>query len=270
MNAPSSPSTFQISRLVQALGVAACRFDVDAVGECDSSNSQLLARAEAGAPSGSVLVADRQTAGRGRRGRPWLSAPGDSLTFSLLWRFPAESTAPGGLSLAVGLALAEGLASLGLRGLGLKWPNDLLLDGLKLGGVLVELQAGQLRSAVIGIGLNLHLPADLPPDVRAGATALDQIGFVLQREQVLAALLAALLRVLDQYAVAGFAGLRQSWMQHHAYQGQVVRISGAQQMEGVCLGVDVDGALQLQTAQGLKTVVSGDVSLRPFGSTARP
>jgi BirA family biotin operon repressor/biotin-[acetyl-CoA-carboxylase] ligase len=266
MTAPnlSSASSFQTSRLVQALGAAACRFDVDALAECDSTNTQLLARAEAGAPSGTVLVADRQTAGRGRRGRTWFAAPGDSLTFSLLWRFPQESTAPGGLSLAVGLALARGLSSLGIGGIGLKWPNDLLLQGRKLGGVLVELQPGQLRSAVIGIGLNLHLPDSLPIDVRQEAAALDQTGQAYAREPVLAALLTALQRTLDEYAVSGFPALRDDWMAHHAHQGQAVRISGGTELEGRCLGVDGDGALLVHTDQGLQTVVSGDVSLRPL------
>ncbi|GAB2181267.1 hypothetical protein DLREEDagrD3_14900 [Denitratisoma sp. agr-D3] len=270
MSAPTVPATFQIDRLALALGAASCRFDVDAVAECDSTNTQLLARAEAGAPSGSVLVADRQSAGRGRRGRPWLSAPGDSLTFSLLWRFPADSPAPAGLSLAVGLALAQGLESLGIAGIALKWPNDLLLRGLKLGGVLVELQPGQLRSAVIGIGINLHLPPDLPDDVRGIATALDRSGFVAAREWVLAALLTSLQRTLDTYAVTGFAELRQDWAARHAHQGRLVRISGGTETEGICLGVDGEGALLLQTETGLRTVVSGDVSLRPLSDGSQP
>ncbi|HEY3431729.1 MAG TPA: biotin--[acetyl-CoA-carboxylase] ligase [Rhodocyclaceae bacterium] len=260
-------SSFQTDRLVQALGVAACRFDVDALAECDSTNTQLLRRAEAGAPSGTVLVADRQTAGRGRRGRTWFAAPGDSLTFSLLWRFALESPAPGGLSLAVGLALARGLESLGVSGITLKWPNDLLLNGRKLGGVLVELQPGQLRSAVIGIGLNLHLPDDLPEDVRSLAAALDQSGMVMTRETVLAALLASLQRTLDEYAITGFAALREDWLLRHAHQGQPVRISGGTELEGLCAGVDAEGALLLQTDQGLRTVVSGDVSLRALFSS---
>lgn len=265
MTAPAlSPSSaFQIDRLLQALGPAACRFDVDAVAECDSTNTRLLARAEAGAPSGAVLVADRQSAGRGRLGRTWHAHPGDSLTFSLLWRFAGESTAPAGLSLAVGLALARGLESLGVTGVGLKWPNDLLLAGRKLGGVLVELQPGQLKSAVIGVGLNLRLPPDLPADVVAAALA-DRPEPPPSREVLLAALLAALLRTLDEYAAGGFAILREDWLRRHAYQRQPVRIGGPAPLEGLCLGVDADGALLLQTADGLRTVVSGDVSLRPL------
>lgn len=263
MSDASATPTFQIDLLARHLGAGACRFDVDALAVCDSTNTQLLARAEAGAASGTVLVADRQTAGRGRRGRTWFAAPGDSLTFSLLWRFPPESGAPVGLSLAVGLGLAQGLESLGVANVRLKWPNDLLLNGRKLGGVLVELQPGQLHSAVIGVGINLHLPEDLPPEVRELATALDQARAPMSRETVLASLLSGLRETLDTYAVVGFAGLRDAWQLRHAHQGARVRITGGtEDMTGICRGVDGDGALLLQTDAGLRTVVSGDVSLR--------
>lgn len=258
-----SASAFQIDLLLRHLGVAACRFDLDALAVCDSTNTQLLVRAEAGAPSGTVLVADCQTAGRGRRGRTWFAAPGDSLTFSLLWRFPPESSAPEALSLAVGLGLAQGLESLGVARVSLKWPNDLLLQGRKLGGVLVELQPGQLNCAVIGVGINLRLPPDLPNDVRQTAAALDQVGLYPGREALLAALLSALLATLDRYSGAGFAGLRDAWMERHAHQGAQVRISGgSEEVTGRCLGVDDTGTLLLQTESGVRSIVSGDVSLR--------
>ena len=109
------------------LGNQAGRFDVDALDECDSTNSELLRRAEGGAPSGSVVVADRQSAGRGRRGRNWLSSPESSLTFSLLWRFSGNASTLSGLSLAVGVALAQAMENLGAQGVCLKWPNDVLL-----------------------------------------------------------------------------------------------------------------------------------------------
>ncbi|QDX82967.1 biotin--[acetyl-CoA-carboxylase] ligase [Denitratisoma sp. DHT3] len=258
-------STFDIAATAAALGTAACRLDIDAVAECDSTNTRLLERAQAGAPSGTVLVADKQTAGRGRRGRQWVSAPGDSLTFSLLWRFPPASPAPAALSLAVGLALARGLEALDVREVGLKWPNDLLLRGRKLAGVLVELQAGEVRSAVIGIGLNLRLPADLPPEVAAAALgqALPLGPQAPSRETVLAALLAALVTTLDEYADGGFAALREAWLARHAWQGLPVRISGGEVAEGRCLGVDEDGALLLASATGPRRILAGDVSLRP-------
>ncbi|CAB1371063.1 biotin--[acetyl-CoA-carboxylase] ligase [Denitratisoma oestradiolicum] len=254
-------TSFDIAAAAAALGTTACRYDIDAVAECDSSNSRLLERAAAGAPSGTVLVAERQTAGRGRRGRSWISAPADSLTFSLLWRFPHQSDAPAALSLAVGLALVRGLEALGARGIGLKWPNDLLIGDSKLAGILVELQAGELRSAVIGIGLNLRRPNGLSEDV--AAAGLDQaLAALPTREVVLAALLAALAQTLDAYGSSGFASLRNEWQARHAWQGLPVRVSGGEAAEGLCLGVGDDGALNLDTPQGLRRILAGDVSLR--------
>ena len=138
--------------LKSRLGLLAGRFDVDALDECDSTNSELMRRAESGAPSGTVIVADRQTAGRGRRGRSWLSAPESSLTFSLLWRFSGPLARLSGLSLAVGVGLASGLESLGAQGVWLKWPNDFYLDRHKIGGVITNIVGEDI---VCGIGMNL-------------------------------------------------------------------------------------------------------------------
>ena len=255
--------TFDFAAISAALGTLACRFDVDAVAECDSTNIRMLALAEAGAASGSVLVADRQTSGRGRRGRTWYSAPGDSLTFSLLWRFPEDSSAPTALSLAVGVALAHALESLGARGVMLKWPNDVLHEHLKLGGILVQLLPGNLRSAVIGIGLNLRLPTSLPPEVAATATGLDAMIPPPSRELVLAAVLIDLARTLDTYADCGFAALREEWISRHAFQDKSVVVSGdGKEQTGICIGVDDDGALLLASGSAPIRIIGGEVSLR--------
>ena len=122
----------------------------------------MLKRAAQGAPAGSVIVADRQTAGRGSRGRRWLAAPGASLTFSVLLRFDGGLERLAGLSLAVGVAVVHALDSCGAAGILLKWPNDVLYDNAKLGGILVELQSAEGGAlAIIGIGLNLSLPESL-------------------------------------------------------------------------------------------------------------
>ena len=133
-------------------------FDVDALALCDSTSSELMRRAERGAPAGSVIVADEQSAGRGRRGRQWLSAPAASLTFSLLWRFSGPATMLSGLSLAVGVGLTRGLESLGAQSVCLKWPNDVLVlrghDYAKLAGILVDLSSDRsvefLQLAFVG------------------------------------------------------------------------------------------------------------------------
>ena len=248
------------------LGVLAGRFDVDALDECDSTSSELMRRADHGAPAGTVIVADRQHAGRGRRGRSWLSSPEASLTFSLLWRFPGNAAALSGLSLAVGLGLAKALEKLGAVGVRLKWPNDVLLqsghDFAKLAGILIEL-SGDRRGmqAIIGVGLNLAAPeADLPQP----AAGLKQAGVQADRHEVLAVILGSLARVLDAFGAEGFVGLKSEWQGYHAWQDQPVQVlgDGAEPLLGSCLGVDDDGSLLLATARGVERIFSGDVSLR--------
>lgn len=253
--------------LKSRLGLLAGRFDVDAFEECDSTSSELMRRADLGAPAGTVIVADRQSAGRGRRGRQWLSAPEASLTFSLLWRFSCPPARLAGLSLAVGVALARALEGLGAQGICLKWPNDVLLrqgdDYAKLAGILVELVSDRRGiQAVIGIGINLSAPtADLPQPV----AGLDQAMAALpERHSVLASVLSALAGVLDVFAVDGFAGCKSEWQQRHAWQDAAVQLldDGSAPLSGRCAGVDADGALLLETASGMQRIFSGDVSLR--------
>ena len=252
--------------LKDRLATQSGRFDVDALDECDSTSSELLRRADRGAPSGTVVVADRQTAGRGRRGRQWLSQPEQSLTFSLLWRFPGNAMRLAGLSLAVGLAVAEALEQLGAQGVRLKWPNDILLaqgDGFaKLGGILIELASDRRGAqAVIGIGINLAAPAgDLLQPATGLAQAMHQVP---ERHVLFAAILERLAVILDLFAVHGFPGAKTAWQRLHAWQDMPVSILGEERvLTGTCLGVDDDGSLLLQTESGVERILSGDVSLR--------
>ena len=253
--------------LKDRLANVAGRFDVDTLDECDSTSSELMRRAERGAPAGTVIVADRQSAGRGRRGRSWLSAPESSLTFSVLWRFPGNATGLSGLSLAVGVGLARALEAIGATGVCLKWPNDVLLragdDFAKLAGILIELSSDRRGTqAIIGIGLNLAPPPGELPQPAAGLSqACRQAA---ERHAVLAAILVQLAGVLDAFAVDGFGGLQMEWQHYHAWQDVAVCIlaDGAQAQSGRCLGVDADGALRLETAAGVERIFSGDVSLR--------
>lgn len=248
------------------------RFDVDALAQCESTNTVLLARASAGAPSGSVLVADQQTAGRGRRGREWLSSAESGLTFSVLWRFPGSIERLSGLSLAVGVAVTRALENCGVSGIRLKWPNDILLGEPpvqgKLGGILVELQ-GERRGmqAVIGIGLNLQLPPLMPEagePIYPLAALAQVLATVPDRHVLLAQLLIELGGVLDRFSAEGFAALREEWLSRQAWPDRPVRVlhEGLVQMQGYCRGVDVDGALLIETASGVERCLSGDLSLR--------
>ncbi|MDR0379672.1 MAG: biotin--[acetyl-CoA-carboxylase] ligase [Candidatus Accumulibacter sp.] len=267
-----APSLWIDPQRVEALlGKAGGRFTLAAVAECPSTNTVLMRWAVEGAPSGTVLVADRQTAGRGRRGRVWAASPEASLTFSVLWGFPGELVRLSGLSLAVGVAVARALARCGADGIRLKWPNDILYDDAKLGGILVELCDGGdgVARAVVGIGLNLRLPENLGD---AGSTflpvtALERIlAASPDRNVLLSSLLTELAEVFDRFTADGFSGLREAWQACHAWQERPVRLlrDGRVETEGVCLGADADGALLLRTADGrLTRCLSGDVSLRP-------
>ena len=260
-----------LATIAAKLGDAARRFDIDVLASCDSTNAVLLSRAEAGAPSGTVVIAGEQTAGRGRRGRSWFSSPGDSLTFSLLWRF-APGTAPAGLSLAVGVAVARalqkipsGTQSAGAGDAALKWPNDILKNGRKLGGILVELVPGAPHAAVIGIGINLRLPAGMPEEVRAASAALNANGAAPDADDLYAAVLTELLSTLDTFATAGFAAIRPEWIARHTFQDAPVRLSTdfGPPKEGICRGADNDGALLLEIDGRIERILSGEVSLRP-------
>jgi len=252
-----------LAAIIRALGDEARRFDIDILPVCDSTNAVLLARAEAGAPAGTVVVAHEQTAGRGRRGRRWLCAPGDSLSFSLLWRF-APGSAPAGLSLAAGLAVAQAIEKVGGGGtaaIRLKWPNDLLKEGRKLGGMLVELLPGAAHAAVIGVGLNLRLPVGMPHELSAQSAGLDQ---AVDPNHLLAAILTALRATLEIFAEQGFAPLRPAWVERHAFQDAPVRLLSdfAPARTGICRGVDADGALLFEEAGRIERIFSGEISLR--------
>lgn len=244
------------------LGASAGSFRLELLDVCDSTNTLLLERARADAPSGSVIACELQSAGRGRRGSSWLSGLGGSLTFSLLWRFAQGAAGLSGLSLAVGVAVARALASLGIEGMQLKWPNDLLHAGRKLGGILIELHGD---AAVIGIGLNLRLRAAERDAIAQPVTDIAAIaGELPQRNRLLAVTLTELVQVLEQFAEHGFAPLRQEWISRHAHQGRRVTLTSGtgKVVEGSAAGVAEDGALLLETARGLERFVNGELSLR--------
>jgi BirA family biotin operon repressor/biotin-[acetyl-CoA-carboxylase] ligase len=238
---------------------------VEVVPETGSTNADLLARAPSlEAPL--LLIAEHQTAGRGRAGRSWLSAPGHSLTFSLAWRFEVGLQALTGLPLAVGTALAETLGRLG-QPVQLKWPNDLLKDGDKLAGILVETQAvagaNGATWAIVGIGLNLAMPDELEARIGRAVAAVPWLAR-MDRDTLMAAVLDGLAQALREFAHKGFAAFSARWNLLHAYQGQLVTIvdRGEVLHEGLAAGVDDDGRLLLDTEQGRMAIVAGDVSLR--------
>lgn len=242
--------------------LAACGVTVEVVHETGSTNADLLARAPT--LTGPVLlIAENQTAGRGRAGRSWLSSAGNSLTFSLAWRFEAGLPALAGLPLALGVAMAETLGRLGSP-VRLKWPNDVLKEGDKLAGILVETApADKGVWAVIGIGLNLVMPDELEREIGRAAAAVPWLAR-MDRNALMAAILDGLAQALREFERGGFAAFSARWNLLHAYQGETVVIldRGAVLHEGLAAGVDDAGRLLLDCADGRVAMTAGDVSLR--------
>ncbi len=258
-----------LDRLRLALGTASHRLNLDVIETIDSTNTEMMKRAIAGAPSGAALVAEIQTDGRGRRGRVWHSAFGASLTFSLLWRFQRGAAQLGGLSLVVGLAVLRTLHQFGIGkdSVQLKWPNDVVVAERKLAGVLIESQGDMLgpTAAVIGIGINVNLPENLREAVdQPVADVRGVAGEPVSRNLLLAALLSELVTLLDGFQAQGFHAYRKEWTAAHALHARPVRVlnGDGSSMEAVVRDVADDGSL-IVTCNGREVMLaSGEVSLR--------
>lgn len=255
------------------LGAEAADFQLEILDAAASSNSLLLQRAAQGAASGSVLAVEWQSGGRGRLGRRWHSGLGNALTFSLLWRFDCGLAGLSGPSLATGVALMRALHALGVRGAGLKWPNDVLGAGGKIAGILIEAQGEMLgpSAVVIGIGINLTLPQQLQQKIDQAASDLSQLTTVLpQRNLLLATVLRELAAVLRQFSAEGFASLREEWENYHLYQNQAVQLSlpDGKIMQCMVRGVNQEGALVAEVASAAgaaperRIFHAGEISMR--------
>jgi BirA family biotin operon repressor/biotin-[acetyl-CoA-carboxylase] ligase len=233
--------------------------------QVESTNDLGRARAKDGAPAWTAVLADTQTAGRGRQGRPWTSPPGN-LFLSVVLRPPAPSERWGWLPLLAGVAAAEALERFGARA-ELKWPNDLYARGRKLGGILVEAASGAagLESAVVGIGVNVALRAeDLPPEWRDATTsiAMETSAAPPDVARVAAAVLARLSRWYDALAREGPASVREAWRARALpwWDRPVEARSGDRRLVGIARGIDETGALVLEMEDGTRTALhSGDV-----------
>lgn len=261
------PQWLDAGRIGDFLGKQKSKFHIEVIDCAPSTNTLLLQQAAQGAPTGSVLAVEWQSGGRGRMGRTWHSGLGSALTFSLLWRFNHGLASLSGLSLAIGIALLRALHSLSIKDLQLKWPNDVLdAHGAKLAGILVEAQGDMLgpASVVIGIGLNLRLPQQVARQIEFPAVSLaDLVNPVPERNQLLAVLLRELSHVLNDFPLNGLASMRSEWESHHAYQNRHVRLlSASGQVSGIARGITNDGALKLETEQGMQIYHSGEISLR--------
>ena len=251
--------------VLNAIGEQRTWFNLQILDTVTSTNTYLMQ--QKGIAHATCVAAHIQTQGKGRRGRTWVSQLGASLTFSLLWRFQCGAAALSGLSLAVGVALIRALNSLGVSHAQLKWPNDVLVDSKKLAGILIELQ-GDLEgpsAAVIGVGVNLHLPKNVLESIDQPAIDLNKVSAKpINQSELLGVILKHLADVLSGFEAHGFIGLRDEWLRYHAYDSKPVRmlLPNGTAINGVVKNVADDGILLVETALGLQRFSAGEISLR--------
>lgn len=242
------------------------------VQRCGSTNSVLLAQPPGVHPV--LLAAEEQTAGRGRRGRRWHSAARGGITFSFALKVARPPRELAALSLVAGVAAARVLRALGASA-SLKWPNDLVVEGAKLGGILVETRAaGKASLAVIGVGLNYRREEGLARRLQRRVAFLEDLVRPLPARNALIREIAAQLRAgVEAFEARGLEAVRAEWLALHAHAGQRIRVrlADGRQLSGVARGLAEDGALQLSTRAGLRAVRSGRVvwarpALAPAGA----
>lgn len=243
---------------------------IDTAWTVDSTNSVLLARPNPPFGGSDVMLAEYQTAGRGRRGRAWVAPPGGSICLSLSWAFREVPQDLGALGLVVGVCVLGALREAGLEEARIKWPNDIVVDGRKLGGILIELRAESTGPAcvVIGIGLNVALGATLLDTVaKTGVAATDLLTAGLtqpSRNAVAAALVAQVIRGLLVFEQEGLKPFAEEWRAADALRGRQIDVHTLEGVaRGLARGIDLHGALVVETPNGVKRFISGDVTVRP-------
>lgn len=235
--------------------------------ELESTNQYMIQKALDGAVSGHVCIAESQTRGKGTRGRSWISPFGRNIYLSLLWKFNCGPAELGSLSLAVGVAVARAIEEAGVSDFNLKWPNDLVWDNKKIGGLLLEMtgEASGPCDVVIGVGINVSMP-------KSAGQAIDQPWIDLQtmlpkktisRNQLTGNILKHLCAVLSEFEDIGFASLRLEWLKRDAVAGKTVKLLLPDgEVFGLAKGIDEHGALLLESEEGVKRYFSGEISLK--------
>lgn len=244
--------------------------DIEIHDQIDSTNKYLSDVAHSNQNDSAVFcLAEQQTAGKGRRGRQWISPFGSNCYISLLWRFEEGPASLSGLSLAIGVAVIRALKNQGIYDVGLKWPNDIFWQQKKLGGILLEVsgESNGPCSAVIGLGLNLHLSTDAAAEIDQDWTDLHKIvgdSVKLSRNKLLASLMDEILQVCKDFTQKTFSAYNNEWRSYDCMEGQLVDVFlGQQSISGIIKGIDDDGLLLLQTDSGdIKHYASGEVSFR--------
>jgi len=241
------------------LGQPVFRFD-----SIDSTMREAAERAEAGAPEGTLVIAGRQTAGRGRLGRAWFSEPGVGLYFSIILRPPVPAAQSAVLTLALGLGVARGIGEACGRQCDIRWPNDVLLNEKKCAGILVEMSGGgeSVHYAIAGVGINVN-HTSLPPDLSGVATSLRiETGCEYMLDTVLAAVLRNAERYYGMFLERGAPAVTDAFARASSYVHgkRVVIESGASRIRGTTVGLDPSGVLRLQMEDGrIEPILAGSV-----------
>lgn len=262
---------YRLDRPLDLLDLEAIRAQLPAtapmpelVWSIDSTQAELLRRGSA-QPVPAVLLAERQSHGRGRRGRAWQSPLAAHLYLSLALRFDLPLARLAGLSLAVGVSLADSLHAIGYRGVQLKWPNDLQVQGRKLGGVLVD-ASGELGGpvlVVVGVGINVHMPDSAAGQIDQPWCDLDSLGLPVSRNAVAARVIGDLLINLARFPAIGLAEVVSRWRALDALYGCSIRVDdGRAPFDAQALGIADDGGLHVLGAGGERVLYAGEVSVR--------
>ena len=230
----------------------------------DSTNQYMMAQLDRW-QKGECLLAETQTAGRGRRGRQWHSPFGSQFIMSMYWRLDDGPSAAMGLSLAIGVAVIQALESVGYRDLSLKWPNDIYMARRKLAGILVEMSAavGGICHLVIGVGVNLNLPDAVIAQLDQPCAHLAEQPVVVDRNQLSATIIRALRNALALFEKQGLTAFLMDWNRLDIFMQQPVQVLlGNQVIHGIYCGIDEQGNMLLQDHEGMHKFVGGEISLR--------
>ena len=240
--------------------------EVTVLWDVDSTNRYLVERASNGCAAGSTCLAEMQTAGRGRRGREWVSPLGGNIYLSQLWQFNCGPAQLSGLSLAAAIAVVRVIHRLGIASAGLKWPNDILVNGEKLAGILLEIQGESSgpSNVVVGLGVNVRIPESISATIDQPHTSMEKLlGKPVRRNQLAANLIREMMSVYEIFMQKGFAAFLEEWCALDVYQSKKVNLTlPAGVITGISRGVDISGALKLEQNGEISSFQSGEISLR--------
>ena len=259
----------KIKNLFSPLAKQSCR-KLEILFNPDSTNSYLLEKLRTEEIHGNVVLAESQSNGRGRRGNKWLSPLGSGLYLSVAWRFLRTPNVLGLLSLYIGVAIVHALESSGIDKVALKWPNDILVQNGKLGGVLIDIkgEAGGPVDVIIGVGINYNMPEALTKEITQSTTDIyritaESLSERPSRNQIMASLLSSIFEILEKIDMNETSGLLDEWRRYDCFMGKPARLVFQQDLiEGVVKGVDEQGSLLSDVDGNIQCYTSGDLSLR--------